>query len=96
MASVINTFINDIPVEVDQVRQDANNGNLQGVAVRAHKIKGAAGNVASKQLQSVALALELASKEENQLEVDRSISELVATLASLRQRLQQKLDEMGG
>ena len=59
---VIEAFIDDMPVQIKQLKSDVASGDALRVERQAHKIKGASGNLDAEALCALALAIELASK----------------------------------
>lgn len=92
--TVLETFLADIPDVIQLLKEDAARGSCTDVAGKAHKIKGAADNVAAATLRATALALELAGKEDNLTEVERLIPQLDNCFNELHSVLQMKLEEI--
>ena len=59
---VIDGFLKDIPVQLGELKRNIDEGNPGAAETLAHKIKGAAGNIASPSLQGMAYEMEKAGE----------------------------------
>ena len=62
IASVIGSFLEDMPVQLGMLAELIKQGDAQNVGAQAHKIKGASGYVAAGNFHNIALKMEQAGK----------------------------------
>ncbi len=55
---VIETYVEDIPLQIDNLRKAAETGNAEEVRRLAHSIKGASANIGALAIRDLALDLE--------------------------------------
>ena len=58
MKSVASTFVDDMDFQLVQIRKYYHSRDLKTVSSLAHKIKGSAGNISAKKMQSIAKSIE--------------------------------------
>jgi len=88
---LISGFMDDIPVQLEQLKQALNNSNAMLVERQAHKIKGASANVAAQAMSDVASEIEIAGKDR---ELDKALA-LVEKLEQEFERLRSALSDSG-
>ncbi|MBF0200214.1 MAG: response regulator [Desulfamplus sp.] len=76
MESIISIFLDDMPTQVDALKSFVENGDAGQAYNQAHRIKGAAGNVAAFMLQETAHEMEQAGKEGDMESLKRLMPEL--------------------
>ena len=59
---VIDGFISDIPVQLNEIKRNIDEGKSEAAGILAHKVKGAAGNIASPSIQGIAFEMEKAGE----------------------------------
>ena len=89
--AVIETFLEDMPVQIEQLKSDAASGEAVRVERQAHKIKGASGNLGAEALCALALAIELASKAGDLALVGARVAELDGQFGALMHALKSEL-----
>lgn len=87
MGTVIAGFLEDMPVQMNQLRDCVNNGDIQGAARQAHTIKGASANVGGERLRAAALEMETALKAGDMKTAQSSLGNLEAQFAQLRKAM---------
>ena len=85
LMSVLDAFISDIPVRLEELQQALDAGDYDQVYRSAHNIKGVAGNLSGLSLQQQAALVEDAAKEEN-------MDQLIVLVPVLQQAHQQLMD----
>ncbi|MBA4393679.1 MAG: hypothetical protein C0407_09020 [Desulfobacca sp.] len=88
---VLTGFLEDIPIQIQKLRGQLEEGQSLGVGKQAHTIKGAAANVGANSLREVAFELEQAGKEEK---VDQ-LPGMVARLEDEFRRVKSALGKAG-
>ncbi|MDH5387699.1 MAG: response regulator [Gammaproteobacteria bacterium] len=63
ITTVAEVFLQDMPIQIDQLRSLVKIGDAKEIAGMAHRIKGASANVGGMALSSIALKIELAGKK---------------------------------
>ena len=89
---VLETFLNDIPNQIDTLIQHINNNDIQAVTRCAHTIKGAAANVGGECLQQVALKIETAGKNNTFSQIRELLPELENSNGNLSTALHKYLN----
>jgi CheY-like chemotaxis protein/HPt (histidine-containing phosphotransfer) domain-containing protein len=87
---IIDSFLGDIPGQIETLAKAVAAGNAQGVEQQAHKIKGAAANVGGEALRAVALAMERAAKAADLERLPGMLSDLSAAFSALRKAMTQE------
>jgi len=73
---IANTFLDDMPIQIEQLKAFVEQGDIESVAAQAHKIKGAALNVGAMAFSAIALTIEQAGKK-GDMDVVRQTSKLL-------------------
>jgi HPt (histidine-containing phosphotransfer) domain-containing protein len=60
-AAVMGAFLDDMPRQIEALKEYLQTGNQEGCARQAHSVKGAASNVGGERLRAVALVMEKAA-----------------------------------
>jgi len=63
IALIANTFLDDMPTQIEQLKGFVEHDDIDKVATQAHKIKGAALNVGAMAFSAIALTMEQAAKK---------------------------------
>jgi HPt (histidine-containing phosphotransfer) domain-containing protein len=74
--AVIRRFLEDLPQQVNRLKQSLEAGDAQSVHRQIHSIKGAAANISANSLVSLALRMEKAAAEGNLQSVTESLPAL--------------------
>jgi CheY-like chemotaxis protein len=88
---VIDSFLKDMPQQIDILRHALEQGDAVGIERQAHSIKGAAANVGGHALRAVALKIEMAGKNRELGAVNSSFEELQMRFSELREVLDSAL-----
>jgi CheY-like chemotaxis protein len=59
---IVKTFLDDVPLQIEKMKQALREENLNQLEKQAHALKGAAMNIGGNALQTVAFALEVSGK----------------------------------
>jgi CheY-like chemotaxis protein len=76
LRTILKMFIDDIPLQIQQLQQYLDQKNLKELTLKAHTIKGAASNVGAEQLRHTAESIESAARAENISTISDSIVQL--------------------
>jgi len=76
IAIIADTFLKDMPVQIDHLKMLVEEGDATKIAAQAHKIKGAASNVGAMHLIQSALKMEQAGKKGNMKNVFQDLTML--------------------
>ena len=87
--ALVQRFLADIPRQLEILDKMVQDGDISGVRVHAHAVKGAAANVNAGQLQAVAFEMEQAAKRGNADALNRHLAGLKGAFARLRQAMQE-------
>jgi CheY-like chemotaxis protein len=60
---IVQAFLADAPLQLEKLKQALQEGNVAGVERQAHLLKGAAMNMAGKEVQTVAWEMEMVAKD---------------------------------
>jgi PAS domain S-box-containing protein len=90
-ATILKAGLSSMPDYVEQLRQSAATGDVEGVVRHAHALKGAAGNVGAMALRAVAQQLEAAGRSADVRLIRRRATALAATQAAFKDRAEQLL-----
>jgi len=88
---VVESFLGDIPLQIDLLKGYLETGDDPRVEHQAHTIKGASANVGGDRLQSVAHLMEKAAKAGDFNAVRRYIPELESQFDTLHQAMTKEL-----
>ena len=91
MQQVAQNFVKDIPQQLDNLQQAIAARDMTVIAGLAHKIKGAAANLAANHMSTLAMQMELAAKDGTLSAPEQEYQALVAAYQQLSDILQQKL-----
>jgi PAS domain S-box-containing protein len=86
---IVDSFVKELPAQLNNLAQGFARKDLESIWKQAHKLKGSASNVGGDALRDVAFKMEKAGKAGDLEEVTRSISELEAQAALLKEALLQ-------
>jgi len=86
-ALVIDTFLGDIPVQLDALEEAILSGNLEQARMQAHKIKGAAANMSGTKMNETATMMEAAAHGENRDALGRLMPVIRQRFAQLKEAL---------
>jgi PAS domain S-box-containing protein len=87
--AVIETFLSDIPSQVDALHSCVEAKDARQAEQLAHKIKGAAGNVAAPGLQKIAQTMEEAARAGDQGTLEDGMDALLRQFAILKQAMRE-------
>jgi len=73
---LLEMFVEDVPGRLVKISQACESGDMKTIALEAHTIKGAAGNVAANDIHAAALQVELAGKDNNTETIPSLIQQL--------------------
>jgi len=88
---IANTFLEDIPEQIDQLKVLAETGDAEQVGAQAHKIKGAALNVGAMAFSVLALKIEQAGKNANMQVVRQHLSLIDETFSQIHQAMKETI-----
>ncbi|NWH03667.1 ABC transporter substrate binding protein [Desulfobacter latus] len=91
IASAINTFLDDMPGQIDMLTELIKQGQTQEGAAQAHKIKGASGYVAAGAFQETALKMEQAGKAGDLRGLEQLLPEIGEQFSRLKSDLEDYL-----
>jgi HPt (histidine-containing phosphotransfer) domain-containing protein len=86
-ARITEGFLNDIPAQMERLKEHAAAGRVQDACALAHKIKGAAGTVGGQCMMAVALDIEQAAKADQIEGVVRRLPDLDAEFERLKKAM---------
>ena len=86
---VLQGFLNDVPSQLNNLRQRLEEADAPGVQSQAHTLKGAAATVSAEGLQAIALAMEQAGKAAQLDDCGRLLPRAVAEFERFRSALEQ-------
>jgi CheY-like chemotaxis protein len=89
---VATNFIADMPNQIESLKQAVDSQDAEQIAAMAHKIKGAAANMAAEQMREIALDLELSAKEGEIADAEDKAQALSAAFEQLSDALKQALE----
>lgn len=88
---LVDTFSQDGPETLDQMREAAQDGDMEALANASHKLKGEAGTFGARRLQALCKALELEARDGDVDAPTKRIDEVEAvleqTLAALHEHV---------
>lgn len=91
MQQVAQNFVKDMPQQLDNLQQAIAGRDMTVIAGLAHKIKGAAANLAANLMSALAMQMELAAKDGTLSAPEQKYQALVVAFQQLSDILQQKL-----
>lgn len=92
MEQVKESFLSDMPRQIQALREGIAEGDRAAVQRHAHTIKGAAGNVGGEALREVARAMEQAAKEDDRGALEGELPRLQEAF----ERLKEAMEKDGG
>ena len=92
VASIIEDFLTDIPVQIETLRKYLDNGNAEDARRQTHTIKGASANVGATALQELAFEMENAIKAGDLDAVQENMSKLLNRFEELKKAMNSVLD----
>jgi DNA-binding response OmpR family regulator len=87
---IIDTFLDDMPRQLQRLKEAIEKETLQEVQARAHAIKGAAGNVRGLAMSAIALEIEQAAKDRKMTVIPGLMTELEHQFALLEKQMNSK------
>jgi CheY-like chemotaxis protein/HPt (histidine-containing phosphotransfer) domain-containing protein len=88
LAAMITTaFLEDMPSQINRLKEFMENENAEGSGCQAHSIKGAAANVGGERLRQVALKMERAADTGDWRTVNASMDQLEGEFLKLREAI---------
>ena len=94
ISTVADAFLQDMPVQIEQLVMLIDNGDCQQAGAQAHKIKGAAANVGGLTLSAQALIIEQASKAGKNDILIQQIEQLKQQYLLLKSEIEEKIHEV--
>ncbi|MFW5915612.1 MAG: Hpt domain-containing protein, partial [Planctomycetota bacterium] len=88
---VIRRFLDDIPQQVNTLREQINEGDTRQAGRIAHTIKGSASNVSAIEVQDIARMMEESGGNDNIDELQTLLPEIEEALQRFRERVTEKL-----
>ncbi len=92
--AIIDTFLDDIPVQIETLRRCLETGDIAGTASQAHTIKGASANISGELLRTVAFDMEKAAKANDLEQVMAVLPELENQFSRLKEELSKFVDNL--
>jgi len=92
--SVIESYLDDLPKQIESLQLCLANSNVSGVEQRAHTIKGASALVGGVAVSSAAADIEKAARDGDLAEAQVLMSRLVSQFELLRSLLEQELNDV--
>ncbi|MCK5339749.1 MAG: Hpt domain-containing protein [Desulfobulbaceae bacterium] len=89
--AIIPQFLDDMPKQINTLRNYVHAGNMKQTEEQAHKIKGAGGNMGSPALQEIAYAMERAGKAGNTEELQTLMPKLENCFSHLKKLMEADL-----
>ena len=90
----VNTFLEDMPGQIDTLGELIRQGQAQKSGAQAHKIKGASGYVAAGEFHNTALAMEQAGKAEDLKGLEQRLPEIGDQFNRLKRDLEAYLSQL--
>ena len=94
ISTVADAFLQDMPVQIEQLVMLIDNGDCQQAGAQAHKIKGAAANVGGLTLSAQALIIEQAGKAGKNDILIQQIEQLKQQYLLLKSEIEEKIHEV--
>ena len=89
IAIIAETFLTDMPVQIEQLKTFVKDGDVVQATAQAHKIKGAASNVGGLALSALAFKMEQAGKNGNMDVIRQNLTELEQSLQAIKQSMKE-------
>jgi len=94
MKSVAEMFCQDLAEQINDIKINITQNNIEQVEAIAHKIKGSSANVGGLALSALALEIELASKAGKIDTINNNINDLELAFHHLKTAMEQKINNM--
>jgi len=91
MSTISDTFLEDMALQIEQLKSILDTDDTIQVAAISHKIKGASGNVGGKVLSASALEMEMAGKADDMETVRQVFEKLENDFTALKDEMVRKL-----
>jgi len=91
MKQVAFNFVADMPLQLERLNEMIEAEDYEQLAAQAHKIKGAASNMAAEQMRELAVEFEQATKEKSMERMVAFYPMLMQAFNQLKQKLEQEL-----
>ncbi len=88
---IIETFLGDLPGQIQQLKQLAQTGDPKSIGHQAHKIRGAAANVGGEELSGLTSTIEQAAKAGDQSIIQARMAELDSRVEALMTALKSEI-----
>jgi len=89
--AIIETFLEDLPAQIKQLKEAVTTGEAQSVERQAHKIKGASANLGGEALRALASAIEQAGKAGDMALIASRMAELDDRFDALMRALKNEI-----
>ena len=86
--TILKQFIEEFPIQLNNLRRHVDEGNAPGTSREAHTIKGAAATVSAEGLRAVAEAMERAAKAERLDRCDEFLPRILEEFEQFRNTLE--------
>ena len=90
MASILKVFVEDTAVQLPELKKALDLGDNEKVRSQSHSLKGAAGNIGAKRMQSLAAQIEIAGREGKLTEAEGLITSLLEQFKELKAILKEE------
>jgi CheY-like chemotaxis protein/HPt (histidine-containing phosphotransfer) domain-containing protein len=94
--AVLETFLQDLPTEIERLEGFAAAGDTEGVRRQAHRLKGAAGSTGAHAMRQLAAALEVAARAGDPVAVRGLAEQVGIQFQALKQALDEELRDLSG
>jgi two-component system sensor histidine kinase/response regulator len=84
LREIFGIFLDDAPKQIERMQKQLKEGNLSGLELQAHSLKGAAMNIGGNGLQKVAFELEVAAKNRELARARELIAEILKEFKRLK------------
>jgi len=88
---IADTFLADMPVQVEQLKASIDDNDCDQAAALAHKIKGAASNVGADVFSAVAFTMEQAGKSGDIEKIKQTYTELEQCFSQLKSTMEETI-----
>lgn len=95
MLIVMQSFLKDMPVQLEILQQSLSDNNRDAVHRQTHTIKGVAANLSAESMRSIAANMEKNSMDGKLDLVAKMVEPLAAEFKKVRELMQQKIDSLG-
>jgi len=84
-------FLDDMPIQIADLKKQVDNGDREKISAQAHKIKGATANIGGLLLSSVAEQIEMAAEQGDMETTSRLMLELEEQFKQLKSTMEEKI-----